>query len=168
MGEIHEVFAVALSLVWFAGATPDPCLLTTANRFARIGPSKPQIFLGGGPEGNFEPSLRRSGLLAQTATASQGRSLGCLASDILFPLQPPPAPPLPRQTPRPSHPEKLDFGPFRLRLAPFRLRFGSVSGLSRVRFGSVSGCWGGVGVGSGRGASVREKNITMLGPIGNV
>ena len=38
--------------------------------------------------------------------------------------------------------------------------FGSVSGLFRVRFGSVSG---GVGVGLGRGASVREKNITMLG-----
>ena len=66
-------------------------------------------------------------------------------SDFLFPLQPPP--PLPRQTPRLSHPEKLDFGPFRLRLAPFRLRFGSVWGLFRVRFGSFSGCW----VGSGRG-----------------
>ena len=62
---------------------------------------------------------------------------------------------------RPSHPEKLDFGPFRLRLAPFRLRltpFGSVSGPFRVCFGSVSGCW----VGSGRGAFVREKNITNL------
>ena len=23
MGEIHELFALALSLVWFAGATPD-------------------------------------------------------------------------------------------------------------------------------------------------
>ena len=23
MGEIHEVFVLALSLVWFAGATPD-------------------------------------------------------------------------------------------------------------------------------------------------
>ena len=76
---------------------------------------------------------------------------------FFFPYNPPP--PLPRQTPRPSHPEKLDFGPFRLRLAPFGLRlapFGSVSGLFRVRFGVL----GGVGVGSGRGASVREKNIT--------
>ena len=24
MGEIHELFVLALSLVWFAGATPDP------------------------------------------------------------------------------------------------------------------------------------------------
>ena len=76
-----------------------------------------------------------------------------------------PQPPIPRQTPRPSHPEKLDFGPFWLRLAPFRLRlapfrvcFGSVSGAFWVLFGVL----GGVGVGSGRGASAREKNITML------
>ena len=40
--------------------------------------------------------------------------------------------------------------------------FGSVSGLFRVRFGSVSGVLGGVVVGSVRGASVREKNITTL------
>ena len=66
------------------------------------------------------------------------------SSDFLFPLQPPPPP---RQTPFPSHPEKLDFGPLRLRLAPFRVRVGLL---------------GGVGVGSGRGASVREKNITNL------
>ena len=25
MGEIHELFVLALSLVWFAGATPDQC-----------------------------------------------------------------------------------------------------------------------------------------------
>ena len=25
MGEIHELFVLALSLVWFAGATPDTC-----------------------------------------------------------------------------------------------------------------------------------------------
>ena len=36
--------------------------------------------------------------------------------------------------------------------------FGSVSDPFRVRFG----CWGGVGVGSGRGASAREKSITTL------
>ena len=85
---------------------------------------------------------------------------------FFFPYNPPP--PLPRQTPRPSHPEKLDFGPFRLRLALFGsvsapfgsvwLRFGSVLAPFRVRFGVL----GGVGVGSGRGASVREKNITNL------
>ena len=25
MGELHELFVLALSLVWFAGATPDTC-----------------------------------------------------------------------------------------------------------------------------------------------
>ena len=44
--------------------------------------------------------------------------------------------------------------------------FGSVSGLLRVRFGFVSGCWVGVGVGSGRDASVREKNIATLEILG--
>ena len=43
---------------------------------------------------------------------------------------------------------------------PSSAPFGSVSGLFRVRFGSVSGPLGGVGVGSVRGASVREQNIT--------
>ena len=45
--------------------------------------------------------------------------------------------------------------------------FGSVSRVFRG-FGSVSGVgWGrgGVGVGSGRGASVRQKNITTLGSL---
>ena len=71
-----------------------------------------------------------------------------------MPTNPPPARP---------HPRGLDFGAFRLRFDPFLDRlapFGSVSGLFRVRFGVL----GGVGVGSGRGASVREKNITMLRP----
>ena len=77
---------------------------------------------------------------------------------FFFPYNPHPLPP--RQTPRPSHPRGLDFGPFLLRLAPFRLSlapFGSVSAPFRVRFGVL----GGVGAGSGRGASVREKNITQ-------
>ena len=59
----------------------------------------------------------------------------------------------------------LRFGSVWLRLAPFRLRFGSVLALFRLRFGSVSGPFGvlgGVGAGSGRGASAREKNITKL------
>ena len=85
------------------------------------------------------------------------------ASPILvtffFPYSPPP-PPTPTTPPR-VPPEKLDFGPFRLRFgsvsALFRVCFGSVSGLFRVRFGVL----GGVGVRSGRGASVREKNITI-------
>ena len=33
MGEIHELFILALSLVWFAGATPD---CSTKNEFVRI------------------------------------------------------------------------------------------------------------------------------------
>ena len=63
---------------------------------------------------------------------------------FFFPYNPHPSPS--RQTPRPSHPKKLDFGSVS---APF----GSVSGPFRVRFGVL----GGVGVGSGRGASVRER-----------
>ena len=54
-----------------------------------------------------------------------------------------------------------NFGPFRVRFGPFRVRFGPF----RVHFGSVSGPFQvlrGVGVASGRGASVREKNITIL------
>ena len=76
-----------------------------------------------------------------------------------------PTPPIPTNPPRPSHPKELDFGPFRLRLAPFRLRlalFGSVLAPFRVRFRARFRVLGGVGVGSGRGASVREKNITTL------
>ena len=30
-GEIHELFVLALSLVWFAGATPDSALYTMAD-----------------------------------------------------------------------------------------------------------------------------------------
>ena len=64
--------------------------------------------------------------------------LSSAATVVIFfsPYNPPT--PLPRQTPRPSHPEKLDFG-------PFRLRFGSVW----LRFGSVSGPFRGVGWGRG-------------------
>ena len=78
----------------------------------------------------------------------------------------PPHPPTPTN-PRPSTPKSLisvHFGCVWLRFAPFGcvwLRFGSVSGLFRVRFGSFSGCW----VGSGRGAFVREKNITTSGAV---
>ena len=83
------------------------------------------------------------------------------SSDILFPLQPP-TPPTPTNPP-PVPPRKAWFrsisAPFGSVSAPFGsiwLRFGSVLGPFRVRFGVL----GGVGVGSGRGASVREKNIT--------
>ena len=42
MGEIHELFVLPLSLVWFAGATPDFGPLgiraNRANRFVRITP----------------------------------------------------------------------------------------------------------------------------------
>ena len=63
--------------------------------------------------------------------------------------------PHPKQAPdRPTRGGLISvhFGSIWLRSGPF----GSVSGLFRVRFGVL----GGVGVGSWRGASVREKNIT--------
>ena len=64
----------------------------------------------------------------------------------------------PRKPPARPTPKSLSFS------APFRLSFGSVSGPFRVCFGSVSGPFRGVGWGrgSGRGASVREKNFTTL------
>ena len=81
-------------------------------------------------------------------------------SDFLSPLQPPPAP---TPTNPPSRPtlESLISVRFGSVSAPFGsvwLRFGSVSGPFeiRVRFGVL----GGVGVGSRRGASLREKNVT--------
>ena len=85
------------------------------------------------------------------------------SSDILFPLQPPP---LPIPTNPPGHPTReglisVHFGSVWLRSAPFGsvwLRFGSVPGPFRVRFGVL----GGVVVGSVRGASVREENITTM------
>ena len=62
---------------------------------------------------------------------------------FFFPYNPPT--PLPRQTPRPSHREKLDFSPFQLRFGSVRLR------LARfwVCFGSISGPFRGVGWGRG-------------------
>ena len=52
-----------------------------------------------------------------------------------------------------SNARELDFGPFRVRFGSIWVRFGSVSGPFRVLFGVL----GGVGVGSGRGASVKGK-----------
>ena len=37
MGKIHELFLLALSLVWFAGATPD---CRNLHKFAQIAPGK--------------------------------------------------------------------------------------------------------------------------------
>ena len=71
-------------------------------------------------------------------------------------------PPPSRQTP-PSCPTRE--GLISVHFGSVWLHFGSVwlrSGPFRLRFGSVSGPLSGVGVGSGRGASVREKNITSL------
>ena len=62
-------------------------------------------------------------------------------SDFLFPLQPP-HPPYPDKPPGCPTPKSL-----------ISVHFGSVSAPFRVRFGVL----GGVGVGSGRGASVRER-----------
>ena len=36
MGEIHELFVLALSLVWFAGATPDKIPLHPEDEFKKI------------------------------------------------------------------------------------------------------------------------------------
>ena len=35
MGEIHELFVLALSLVWFAGATPDFCFSCPGTNFPK-------------------------------------------------------------------------------------------------------------------------------------
>ena len=57
MGEIHELFVLALSLVWFAGATPDLQTLIPGNLFRiryHFGPDRNVVwtckrcFLGGG------------------------------------------------------------------------------------------------------------------------
>ena len=71
MGEIHELFGLALSLVWFAGATPD------LNRERKISPKffRPKFFRGrprgmsvpkclfflgfGGPDRSFWRDVRR-------------------------------------------------------------------------------------------------------------
>ena len=89
---------------------------------------------------------------------------------FFFPYSPP-TPPYPDKPPARPTPKSLisvHFGSVWLRFGCVRLRFGSVSGLFRAG-GSVSGPFRvrfgvlyGVGVGSGRGASVREKNITIL------
>ena len=81
----------------------------------------------------------------------------------------PPTPLHPDKPPGRPTPESLisvHFGSVPVRFGSVPVRFGSVSGPFRsvsgpfqVRFSSVLGCW----VGSGRGASAREKNITSLG-----
>ena len=89
------------------------------------------------------------GILGAPNTAKQGKTQND-KSALFYPFTPPPSPPIPTNPTRPSHPESL-----------ISVHFGSVS----VRFGSVSGLFrvhlGGVGVGSGRGASVREKRISL-------
>ena len=80
---------------------------------------------------------------------------------FFFPYNPHPLPPrIPTNPPgRPTREGLISvhFGSVWLRSGPF----GSV----RLRFGSVSCPVGGVGVGSVRGASVREENITMGDPL---
>ena len=82
---------------------------------------------------------------------------------FFFPYNPPP--PYPDKPPaRPTRKSLISvhFGSVWLRFSSVGsvwLHFGSVLGPFRVRFGVL----GGVGVGSGRGASVREKNITIPG-----
>ena len=36
MGEIHELFVLASSLVWFAGVTPDLGILTTSGGYGGL------------------------------------------------------------------------------------------------------------------------------------
>ena len=95
----------------------------------------------------------------KTCIQITSRGFSC---DFLFPLQPT-CPPIPTNPPPPDHPTPASLisvhfgsisGPFWLRLFPFRVRFGSVSGPCWALFGVL----GAAGVGSGRGASVREKN----------
>ena len=62
--------------------------------------------------------------------------------------------------PHPPHPDKPEAVP------PQRTDFGPFESVSGP-FGSISGPLGGVGVGSGRGASVREKNVSRLKFAGN-
>ena len=78
---------------------------------------------------------------------------------FFFPYNPNP-PPQPDKPPGRPTPRELDFGPFRVCFSPFQVRLGSVFGSVWVRLGPFRvrfGVLGGVGVGSGRGASVREK-----------
>ena len=58
-GEIHELFVLALSLVWFAGATPELCqnLYSTTRRLARKrqeSPKRRRRFLGAAKRGGFK------------------------------------------------------------------------------------------------------------------
>ena len=92
--------------------------------------------------------------------------VGAFSSDFLFALQPPPPSPIPTNPPGRPTPESLisvHFGSVSALFGSVWLRFGSVSAPFRLRFGVL----GGVGVGLGRGASVREKNITSLFPSSN-
>ena len=45
MGEIHELFVLALSLVWFAGATPEERVRRFRRKFAKISRKVRNIFL---------------------------------------------------------------------------------------------------------------------------
>ena len=78
---------------------------------------------------------------------------GGLFSDFPFPLQPP-TPHHPDKPPGRPTPESL----ISVHFGSVWVLFGCVSGPFWVHFGVL----GGVGVRSGRGASVREKNITRF------
>ena len=82
---------------------------------------------------------------------------GRWASIVIFfyPYKPPPHPDKPPARPTPKSLISVHFGSVWLRFGSFWLCL-AVSGPFRVLFRVL----GGVGLGSGRGASVREKNIT--------
>ena len=91
-----------------------------------------------------------------SASAPKSRTAVRYRSDFSFSLTYSHPPPPPDQTPRPSHPRELDFGPFRVHFGLFRVRLGPF----QVRLGSVLG---GVGVGGVRERGFcKGKNITTL------
>ena len=61
MGEIHELFVLALFLVWFAGATPDFQTEVFSWTSARVVRPKMLVFFPafGGPDRSFWPDVRR-------------------------------------------------------------------------------------------------------------
>ena len=73
MGEIHEVFVLALSLVWFAGATPEANFLEVC--FGRIPCgnflTKAASKKSRPPSGNFRPKLGKKKTMTMTKIPSQ-------------------------------------------------------------------------------------------------
>ena len=141
-------FAMRIGAIRVARFAENPPIFTTFQRLVRIASKlRFAIFLLPKSSDSRE-SANRFARIGSSKQQDSNQNLGVSRPKLViffFPYNPPP--PLPRQTPRPSHPEKLDFGPFWLRLAPFRLRlapFGSVSAPFRAPFRVRFGVSGGV------------------------